>query len=38
MVYLNTVKQLFCLNIDENKKRFFRVTIIKNINLVKNHH
>ena len=38
MVYLNTVKQLFCVNIDLEKKCSFRVTMIIITNLVKNHH
>ena len=29
MVYLNTVKQLFCVNIDQEKKSLFCVTMTK---------
>ena len=35
MVYLNTVEQLFCVNIDQEKKCSGRVTMIQITNLVK---
>ena len=37
MVHLNTVKQLFCVNIDQEKKYFFRVKMIKINNIVQDH-